>query len=407
MQLSEEQRMIRDSVHDFVQERVAPFAADWDRDSHFPREQLNEMAALGLFGMFIPEEWGGSGTDYLSFALAIEEVAAGDGACSTILSVNNSVVCGVLLASGSEYLKQTYLKPLASGAQLGCFCLTEPQAGSDAAALKTRAQKQGDGYCLNGTKAFITSGAAAALKTRAQKQGDGYCLNGTKAFITSGANADVAIVFAVTDPDAGKKGISAFVVPTDNPGYQVGGVEQKMGQHASDTAQIFLKDCIIPSNHLIGTEGEGYKIALMNLESGRIGIAAQCVGMARAAYEVALAYAKERVSFSKLLIEHQAIAFRLADMATQLEAARLMVHNAARLRDADEPCLKQASMAKLFASEAAEKICSDAIQVLGGYGYLRDFPLERIARDVRVAQIYEGTSDIQRMVIARDLAREL
>jgi butyryl-CoA dehydrogenase len=379
MQLNEEQCLIRDSVRDFVQQRVAPFAADWDRDSHFPREQLNEMAALGLFGMFIPQQWGGSGTDYLSFALAIEEVAAGDGACSTILSVNNSVVCGVLLASGSEYLKQTYLKPLASGAQLGCFCLTEPQAGSDAAALKTRAQKQDDEYCLNGTKAFITSGA----------------------------NADVAIVFAVTDPDAGKKGISAFVVPTDNPGYQVGGVEQKMGQHASDTAQIFLKDCIIPSNHLIGMEGGGYKIALMNLESGRIGIAAQCVGMARAAYEAALAYAKQRVSFDKLLIEHQAIAFRLADMATQLEAARLMVHNAALLRDAGEPCLKQASMAKLFASEAAEKICSDAIQVLGGYGYLRDFPLERIARDVRVAQIYEGTSDIQRMVIARDLAREL
>ncbi len=378
MQLSEEQRLIRDSVRDYVQERVAPFAADWDRDSHFPREQLNEMAALGLFGMFIPQEWGGSGTDYLSFALAIEEVAAGDGACSTILSVNNSVVCGVLLASGSEHLKETYLKPLASGAQLGCFCLTEPQAGSDAAALKTRAQKQDDGYCLNGTKAFITSGA----------------------------NADVAIVFAVTDADAGKKGISAFVVPTDNPGYQVGGVEQKMGQHASDTAQIFLKDCIIPSNHLIGAEGEGYKIALMNLESGRIGIGAQCVGMARAAYDCALAYAKQRVSFGKLLIEHQAIAFRLADMATQLEAARLMVHNAARLRDAGEPCLQQASMAKLFASEAAEKICSDAIQVLGGYGYLRDFPLERIARDVRVAQIYEGTSDIQRMVIARNLATD-
>jgi alkylation response protein AidB-like acyl-CoA dehydrogenase len=378
MELSEEHCLIRDSVRAFVQERVAPFAADWDRDSHFPREQLNEMAALGLFGMFIPQEWGGSGTDYLSFALAIEEVAAGDGACSTILSVNNSVVCGVLLASGSEYLKQTYLKPLASGAQLGCFCLTEPQAGSDAAALKTRAQKQGDEYCLNGTKAFVTSGA----------------------------NADAAIVFAVTDADAGKKGISAFVVPTDNPGYQVGGVEQKMGQHASDTAQIFLKDCIIPLNHLIGAEGEGYKIALMNLESGRIGIAAQCVGMARAAYDCALAYAKQRVSFGKSLIEHQAIAFRLADMATQLEAARLMVHNAARLRDAGEPCLKQASMAKLFASEAAEKICSDAIQVLGGYGYLRDFPLERIARDVRVAQIYEGTSDIQRMVIARNLATD-
>ena len=378
MQLSEEQRLIRDSVRDFVQDRVAPFAADWDRDSHFPREQLDEMAALGLFGMFIPEEWGGSGADYLSFALAIEEVAAGDGACSTILSVNNSVVCAVLLASGSEYLRQTYLRALASGAQLGCFCLTEAQAGSDAAALKTRAQKQADGYVLNGSKAFITSGA----------------------------NADVAIVFAVTDPTAGKKGISAFVVPTDNPGYQVGRVEQKMGQHASDTAQIFFKDCRIPADHLIGAEGEGYKIALMNLEGGRIGIGAQSVGMARAAYECALAYAKERVSFGKTLLEHQAVAFRLADMATRLEAARLMVHHAARLRDAGEPCLKQASMAKLFASEAAEEICSNALQVLGGYGYLRDYPVERIARDVRVAQIYEGTSDIQRIVIARELAAE-
>ncbi|MDH3858917.1 MAG: acyl-CoA dehydrogenase family protein [Gammaproteobacteria bacterium] len=375
MDLSEEQRLIRDSVREFVQARVTPFAADWDRDSHFPREQLAEMAELGLFGMFIPEAWGGSGADYLSFALAIEEVAAGDGSCSTILSVNNSVVCGVLLASASEFLKQTYLIPLASGAQLGCFCLTEPQAGSDAAALKTRAQKQGDEYVLNGTKAFITSGK----------------------------NADVAIVFAVTDPDAGKKGISAFVVPTDNPGYEVGAVEQKMGQHASDTAQIFFKDCRIPADHLIGAEGEGYKIALMNLEGGRIGIGAQCVGMARAAYECALDYARQRSSFGQPLVEHQAIAFRLADMATQLEASRLMVHKAARLRDAGEPCLKQASMAKLFASEAAEKICSDAIQVLGGYGYLRDFPIERIARDVRVAQIYEGTSDIQRIVIAREI----
>ncbi len=378
MNLSEEHRLIRDSVRSFVRERIEPFAADWDRDRHFPAEQLKEMAGLGLFGMFIPDEWGGSGADYLSFALVIEEVAAGDGACSTILSVNNSVVCGVLLKSGSEYLKETYLKPLASGLKLGCFCLTEPQAGSDAAALQTRALKQGDGYLLNGSKAFITSGA----------------------------NADVAIVFAVTDPEAGKKGISAFVVPTDNPGYQVGGVEQKMGQHASDTASIFLRDCRVPTDHLIGSEGEGYRIALMNLEGGRIGIGAQSVGMARSAYEFALAYAKERSSFGKTLIEHQAVAFRLADMATRLEAARLMVHNAATLRDAGEPCLKQASMAKLFASEAAEKICSDAIQVLGGYGYLRDFPLERIARDVRVAQIYEGTSDIQRLVIARELAAE-
>ena len=377
MNLSEEQKLIRDSVREFVQDRIAPFAAEWDKSNHFPAQELKQMGELGLFGIAIPEAWGGSGADYVSFALAIEEVAAGDGACSTILSVNNSVVCGSLLGSGRDFLKQTYLKPLASGAQLGCFCLTEPQAGSDAAALETRAQKQGDDYVLNGSKSFITSGA----------------------------NADVAIVFAVTDPDAGKKGISAFVVPTDNPGYQVGKVEQKMGQHASDTAQIFLKDCSIPADHLLGEEGEGYKIALMNLESGRIGIGAQCVGMARAAYECALEYARERITFGKPIIEHQAVAFRLADMATQLEAARLMVLHAASLRDAGEPCLKQASMAKLFASEAAEKICSAAIQVLGGYGYLSDFPLERIVRDVRVSQIYEGTSDIQRIVIARELGK--
>ena len=375
MNLSEEQKLIRDSVREFVQDRIAPFAAEWDKSSYFPAQELKQMGELGLFGIAIPETWGGSGADYVSFALAIEEVAAGDGACSTILSVNNSVVCGSLLGSGSDFLKQTYLKPLASGTQLGCFCLTEPQAGSDAAALRTVAKKKNNSYVLNGSKSFITSGA----------------------------NADVAIVFAVTDPDAGKKGISAFVVPTDNPGYEVGGVEQKMGQHASDTAQIFLKDCSIPADHLLGEEGEGYKIALMNLESGRIGIGAQCVGMARAAFACALEYARERVTFGKPIIEHQAVAFRLADMATQLEAARLMVLNAASLRDAGEPCLKQASMAKLFASEAAEKICSAAIQVLGGYGYLRDFPVERIARDVRVSQIYEGSSDIQRIVIAREL----
>ena len=375
MSFSDEQHLIRDAVHDFVQQRIVPFAADWDRDSHFPREQLNEMAELGLFGMYIPEEWGGAGADYLSFALALEEVAAGDGALSTILSVNNTVVCGLLLSSGNNFQKQNYLRPLACGDSLGCFCLTEPQAGSDAAALKTRAVRNGDDYVLNGDKAFITSGK----------------------------HADVAIVFAVTDPQAGKKGISAFIVPTDNPGYQVGGVERKMGQHASDTALVLLRDCVVPQSHRIGAEGEGYRIALANLEGGRIGIGAQSVGMARAAFECALAYAGERHSFGKAIIEHQAVAFRLASMATQLEAARLMVHNAARLRDAGEPCLKQASMAKLFASEAAEKICSDAIQILGGYGYLQDFPLERIARDVRVAQIYEGTSDIQRMVIAREL----
>ncbi len=374
--LSEEQRLIRDSVRDFVQEQIAPYAADWDRDGHFPREQLAQLAELGLFGMFIPEEWGGAGADYLSFALAIEEVAAGDGALSTILSVNNSVVCGVLLASGSDMQKQTFLRPLASGEYLGCFCLTEPQAGSDASALRTTAARDGDEYVLSGTKAFITSGK----------------------------NADIAIVFAVTDPEAGKRGISAFVVPTDSPGFEVGGVEDKMGQRASDTAQIFLRDCRVPASHRIGEEGEGYRIALMNLEGGRIGIGAQCVGMARAAYECALGYARERESFGKPIIEHQAVAFRLADMAMQLDASRLMVQHAASLRDAGEPCLRQASQAKLFASEAAERICSAAMQVLGGYGYLRDFPVERIARDVRVAQIYEGTSDIQRMLIARELA---
>lgn len=375
MKLTDEQCLIRDSVRDYVQNRIAPHAAEWDKTGHFPAEQLKEMGELGLFGMIIPERWGGSDTGYVGFALALEEVAAGDGACSTILSVTNSVVCGSLLGSASEYLKTRYLKPLASGQMLGCFCLTEAQAGSDASAIKTRATRDGDDYVLNGSKTFITSGK----------------------------NAQVAIVFAVTDPQAGKKGITAFVVPTDNPGYQVGTIEQKMGQHASDTAQVFFKDCRIPVDHRLGDEGDGYKIALMNLESGRIGIGAQSVGMARAAYEIALAYAKQRETFGKPIIEHQAVAFRLADMATQLEAAHLMVINAASLRDAGEPCLKQASMAKLFASEAAEKICSSAIQVLGGYGYLKDYDLERIYRDVRIAQIYEGTSDIQRIVIAREI----
>jgi hypothetical protein len=375
MQLSEEQRLIRDSLREFVQEQILPHAAGWDRDGEFPRQQLAQLGELGLFGMFVPAEWGGAGADYLSFALAIEEIAAGDGALSTILSVNNSVVCGLLLACGDDFQKDRFLRPLASGENLGCFCLTEPQAGSDAAALRTSARRDGDDYLLNGSKAFITSGR----------------------------NADVAIVFAVTDAQAGKKGISAFVVPTDSAGFEVGASENKMGQRASDTTQIFLRDCRVPASHRIGAEGEGYRIALMNLEGGRIGIGAQSVGMARAAFECALAYARERSSFGKPIIEHQAVGFRLADMSTQLEAARLMVHNAARLRDAGEPCLRQASQAKLFASEVAEQICSAAIQVLGGYGYLRDFPVERIARDVRVAQIYEGTSDVQRLVIAREL----
>ena len=376
MILSKEQIMIRDMARDFAQERLLPKAAEWDKNKTFPAEELKEMGELGLFGMTIPEEWGGAGIDYVSFALAIEEIAAGDGACSTILSVNNSVVCGPLLQFGTEFLKETYLKPLASGKMLGCFCLTEPQAGSDASSLQTRAVKDGDRYVINGTKQFITSGK----------------------------HADLAIVFAVTDPEAGKRGISAFAVPTSTPGYTVSSLEDKMGQHASDTAQIVFDNCRISADHLIGEEGQGYKIALGNLEAGRIGIAAQCVGMARAAYEAALSYAKERESFGQAIMQHQAVGFRLAEMATQLEAAHLLVLNAAELQEAGLPCLKEACMAKQFASEAAEKICSDAIQIHGGYGYLKDFPVERIARDVRVGQIYEGTSDIQKMVIARQLA---
>ncbi|MCP3869026.1 MAG: acyl-CoA dehydrogenase [Gammaproteobacteria bacterium] len=378
MELTQEQAMIRDMAREFARERLAPNAAEWDKNRTFPAEALSEMAQLGLYGMMVPEEWGGSGADYVSFALAIEEIAAGDGACSTILSVNNSLVCGLLLKYATQAQKTRFLRPLAEGAMLGAFCLTEPQAGSDASALNMRAERDGDEYLLNGVKQFITSGL----------------------------NAQVAIVFAVTDPAAGKRGISCFLVPTDTPGYQVASIEQKLGQHASDTAQILFEECRVPADFMLGEPGEGYKIALSNLEAGRIGIASQSVGMARAAYESALAYARERETFGKPIIEHQAVGFRLADMATQLEAAHLLVLNAARLRDRGSPCLKEACMAKLFASEMAEKVCSAAIQVLGGYGYLKDFPVERIYRDVRITQIYEGTSDIQRMVIARALVGE-
>jgi alkylation response protein AidB-like acyl-CoA dehydrogenase len=375
MLLTDEQRLIRDTMRAFARERLAPNAARWDREHHFPREELADLGALGAMGMVVPEAWGGAGADYVSLALALEEIAAGDGATSTIVSVQNSVVCGPLLAFGTEAQKQKYLRPLASGAKLGCFCLTEPQAGSDAAAVATRAEAR-DGH---------------------------YVLSGVKQFITSGRNADVAIVFAVTDRAAGKKGISAFVVDTGSPGFVVSRVEDKTGQRASDTAQITLDGCVVPAENRLGPEGAGYRIALSNLEAGRIGIAAQAVGMARAAFEAALAYARDRTSFGKPIAEHQAVNFRLADMATQIEAARALVLSAAALRDAAAPCLKEASMAKLFASEMAEHVCSDAIQVHGGYGYVTDFPVERIWRDVRVCQIYEGTSDIQRLVIGRSL----
>lgn len=372
---SEEALQIRDVARQFAQERLKPNAAEWDREHRFPAEAIHEMADLGFLGMLVPEEWGGAQTGHLAYAMALEEIAAGDGACSTIMSVHNSVGCMPILKFGSEAQKRDFLIPLARGEMLGAFALTEPQAGSDASALKTRAWRDGADYVLNGTKQFITSGAHAGM----------------------------VIVFAVTDPAAGKKGISAFIVPTDSPGYQVARVEDKLGQHASDTCQIVLNDVRVPAELRLGEEGEGYRIALANLEGGRIGIAAQSVGMARAAFEVARDYAHERSAFGKPLIEHQAVAFRLADMATQIAVARQMVHHAANLREAGLACLTEASMAKLFASEMAEKVCSAAIQTLGGYGYLSDFPVERIYRDVRVCQIYEGTSDVQRMVIARGL----
>jgi butyryl-CoA dehydrogenase len=376
MLLSEEQTSIRDTIRAFAQERLAPHAARWDREHHFPRAEIEALGGLGVLGVVVPERWGGAGLDYLSLAVAIEEVAAGDGAVSTIVSVQNSVVCGPISAFGSDEQKARLLVPLARGTKLGCFCLTEPHVGSDAAAITTRAERQGDAFVLNGVKQFITTGK----------------------------NADVAVVFAVTDRAAGKKGISAFLVEVPTPGYAVARVEEKLGQRASDTAQIVFENCRVPAANLLGREGEGYRIALSNLEAGRIGIASQAVGMARAAFDAALAYARGRTSFGKALIEHQALNFKLADMATEIEAARQLVWHAAALRDAGRPCLKEASMAKLFASEMAERVCSGAIQVHGGYGYVTDFPVERIYRDVRVCQIYEGTSEIQRLVIGRAIA---
>ena len=374
--LSESQIMIRDMARDFARERLAPYAAERDREARLPKEALAEMGSLGFMGMLVPEEWGGAGANHVAYALAVEEIAAGDGAVSTIMTVHNSVGCMPIHYFGSTEQKERFLRPMARGEMLGAFCLTEPQAGSDAAAIQSRARRDGNHYVLSGTKQFITNGS------------------------TAGA----AIVFAVTDPTRGKKGISAFIVPTDTPGYKVARKEEKLGQRASDSCQIVFEECRLTPDLLLGQEGEGYKIALSNLEGGRIGIAAQALGMARAAYEHALAYAKERQAFGKPIIEHQAVAFRLADMATEIEAARGLVLNAARLRDAGQPCLKEASMAKLFASEMAERVASDAIQIHGGYGYLRDFPVERIYRDVRVTKIYEGTSDIQRLVIAREIA---
>lgn len=373
MLLTPDQEMIRDAVRAFAQTQLWPHAALWDKTHHFPKDAHQGLAALGTYGVCVPEALGGAGLDALSLALVLEEVAAGDGGVSTTLSVTNCPVNAILLTYGNAQQQRQWLEPLAQGQMLGAFCLTEPHAGSDASALHTTAQRVGGDYVLRGTKQFITSGQ----------------------------NADVAIVIAATDRGAGKKGLSAFIVPTRTPGYVVARLEDKLGQRSSDTAQILLDNCRIPAENRIGQEGEGYKIALSALEGGRIGIAAQSIGMARSALDVAVAYAKERSSFGACIWSHQAVGFRLADCATQLEAARQLTWHAASLKDAGRACLKEAAMAKLFASEMAEKVCSAALQTLGGYGYLSDFPLERICRDVRVCQIYEGTSDVQKIIIQR------
>ncbi len=376
MLLSEDHRAVQDAVRQFVQAEIAPHAAAWDKTHQFPAAQLKGLAALGCYGVAVPTEFDGAGLDYLALALILEEVAAGDGGTSTVVSVNNCPVCSILMAFGGEDQKQRFLKPLARGDMLGAFCLTEPHVGSEAGGLKTTAVRDGDDYVINGVKQFITSGK----------------------------NGDVAIVMAVTDKAAGKRGISAFLVPTATRGYTVARVEDKMGQHSSDTAQILFDDCRVPAANRLGDEGHGLKIALSGLEGGRIGIGAQAVGMARAAFEAALAYSKERRAFGVPIFEHQAVQFKLADMATRIEAARQLTWHAASLKDAGLPCLKEAAMAKLMASEMAEAVCSAAIQVLGGYGYVSDFPVERIYRDVRVCQIYEGTSEVQKILIARALA---
>ncbi len=376
MLLSEDHLAVQDAVRSFVRAEVAPHAAAWDKNHTFPQDALAGLAALGCYGVAVPAEWDGAGLDYLALAVILEEIAAGDGATSTVVSVNNCPVCSILMAFGNEDQKQRLLKPLARGEMLGAFCLTEPHVGSEAGGLRTTARRDGDDYVLDGVKQFITSGK----------------------------NGDVAIVMAVTDKAAGKKGISAFIVPTSTPGYVVARLEDKMGQHASDTAQIRFENCRVPAANRLGEEGQGLKIALSGLEGGRIGIASQAVGMARSAFEAALVYSKERMSFGQPIFNHQAVQFKLADMATQIEVARQMIWHAAALKDAGRPCLKEAAMAKLFATEMAERVCSDAIQVHGGYGYVSDFPVERIYRDVRVCQIYEGTSEVQKILIGRALA---
>lgn len=374
-ELTQEQIMIRDMARDFARRELAPHSEQWDREGWVQDDTLRQMGELGLMGMTVSDEWGGAAVDFVSYALAVQEISAGDGAVGAIMSVHNSVGCGPVQAFGTEEQKQQWLGALATGKAIACFCLTEPGAGSEAHNLKTRAQ-------------FV--------------EGQ-WVLNGAKQFITNGKRAKLAIVFAVTDPDQGKRGISAFLVPTDTPGFVVSRVENKLGIRGSDTCAITFEDCRIPEHNMLGPRGKGLAIALSNLEAGRVGIAAQAVGIAQAAFEQALRYARERVQFDVPIIEHQSVANMLADMQVQLNAAQLLTLKAASMRDAGLPCLSEASQAKLYASEMAETVCSKAIQIFGGYGYLADYPVERYYRDARIAQIYEGTSEIQRLVIARAL----
>jgi alkylation response protein AidB-like acyl-CoA dehydrogenase len=367
--------MVVETARAFAAETLSPGADARARAGAIEPAVLTALGELGFLGATVSPDWGGTGLDYLTYAMAIEEIAAGDGSVSTLVSVHNSPTCLILERFGTEAQKDTWLRPMASGEAISCFALTEPQAGSDASALRTR-----------------------AVRTTA-----GWVINGAKQFISNGRIAKVCVLFAVTDPAAGKKGISCFVVRTDTPGFTVARTEEKLGQHASDTCAIHFEDMTVPAEAMIGAEGEGYRIALSTLEAGRIGIAAQSLGMARAALDYATAYAKERRSFGEPIIRHQAVQFRLVEAKTRLEAARQLTHHACRLKDAGEPALEAACMAKLFASEVAEAVCSAAIQTLGGYGYLADYPVERIYRDVRVCQIYEGTSDVQKIILGRML----
>ncbi|WP_295517580.1 acyl-CoA dehydrogenase family protein [uncultured Pseudomonas sp.] len=377
IELTEEQRMIRDLARDFARREVAPRARDWEKAEWIDDAIVAQLGELGLLGMVVPEQWGGTYMDYVAYALAVEEISAGDGSLAALMSIHSSVGCGPLLRYGSAEQQDRWLPDLAAGKVIGCFCLTEPQAGSEAHNLRTRAVLDGDNWVLSGSKQFVSNGRRAGL----------------------------AIVFAVTDPELGKKGLSAFLVPTDTPGFRVERTEHKMGLRASDTCAVTLDNCRIPAGNLLGERGKGLAIALSNLEGGRIGIAAQALGIARAAFEAALGYARERIQFDKAIIQHQSIANMLADMHTRLNAARLLILHAARLRTAGQPCLSEASQAKLFATEIGEWVCSKAIQIHGGYGYLEDYPVERYYRDIRITQIYEGSSEIQRLLITRELDR--